>query len=55
MRSRTGLAKGEAVPLQTQLEAVEGRKMRAIAAHTRSSDSWVVPTLYLWENQVQDR
>ena len=25
--------------------------MRAISAHTRSSDSWVVPTLYLWENR----
>jgi len=45
------LNRGEAVPLQTQLEAVEGRKMRAIAAHTRSSDSWVVPTLHLWETR----
>jgi imidazolonepropionase-like amidohydrolase len=35
------------------LEAVEGRKMRAMAAHTRSSDSWVVPTMYLWENRVK--
>ncbi len=25
--------------------------MRAIAAHTRSADSWVVPTLHLWENR----
>jgi len=30
---------------------VEGRKLRAIAAHVRSSDAWVVPTLYLWENR----
>ena len=27
--------------------------MRAIAAHTRSSDSWVVPTMYLWENRLR--
>jgi imidazolonepropionase-like amidohydrolase len=48
---RSRLDRGEAVPLITQLQAVEGRKMRAVAAHTRSSDSWVVPTLYLWENR----
>jgi hypothetical protein len=24
--------------------------MRAMAAHTRASDTWVIPTLYLWEN-----
>jgi hypothetical protein len=45
------LGRGETVPLGTQLNAVEGRKMRAIAAHTRSSDSWVVPTLRLWETR----
>ncbi|MGD2121729.1 MAG: amidohydrolase family protein [Gemmatimonadota bacterium] len=48
---RARMDRGEAVPLQTQLEAVEGRKMRAMAAHTRSSDTWVVPTMYLWENR----
>jgi hypothetical protein len=48
---QTRLARGAAVPLREQLEAVEGRKMRAMAAHTRSSDTWVVPTLYLWENR----
>ncbi|MBT8397942.1 MAG: amidohydrolase family protein [Gemmatimonadetes bacterium] len=43
------MARGESVPLRIQLEAVEGRKMRAISAHTRSSDTWVVPTLYRGE------
>lgn len=47
---RARLDRGTEVPLRELLESVEGRKMRAIAAHTRSSDSWVVPTLYLWEN-----
>ncbi len=50
---RARLDRGEAVPLRTQLESVEGRKMRAIAAHTRSSDTWVVPTMYLWENRAR--
>jgi hypothetical protein len=48
---RARMDRGESVPLQAQLEAVEGRKIRAIAAHARSSDSWVVPTMYLWENR----
>jgi imidazolonepropionase-like amidohydrolase len=48
---RSRLDRGEAVPLVTQLQTVEGRKMRAVAAHTRSSDSWVIPTLYLWEKR----
>jgi hypothetical protein len=48
---RARLDGGESVPLLHQLEAVEGRKMRALAAHTRSSDTWVVPTLHLWENR----
>jgi len=43
--------RGEDVSVESQLEAVEGRKMRAMAAHTRSSDTWVVPTLHLWENR----
>ena len=46
---RARLDRGERVPLDEQVRAVEGRKMRAMAAHTRASDSWVVPTLYLWE------
>jgi imidazolonepropionase-like amidohydrolase len=46
---RERMDRGEEVPIQTQLEAVEGRKMRAMAAHTRSSDTWVVPTLHIWE------
>jgi len=50
---RSRMDRGEAVPLQAQLESVVGRKMRAIAAHARSSDSWVVPTLYLWENRYR--
>lgn len=45
------LEEGDFVSLIEQLEAVEGRKMRALAAHTRSSDTWVVPTLHLWENR----
>ncbi len=48
---KSRLDRGESVPLQTQLTAVEGRKTRAISAHTRSSDSWVVPTLYRWETR----
>jgi hypothetical protein len=44
------LAEGEEIPLRTLLESVEGRKMRAMAAHTRSGDTWVVPTLHAWEN-----
>ena len=48
---RARLEKGESVSLREMLDSVEGRKMRAIAAHARSSDSWVVPRLYLWENR----
>jgi imidazolonepropionase-like amidohydrolase len=44
------LEEGEEIPLRTMLESVVGRKMRAMAAHTRSSDTWVVPTLHVWEN-----
>jgi imidazolonepropionase-like amidohydrolase len=44
------LEEGEEVPLWEMLNSVVGRKMRAMAAHTRSSDSWVVPTLHSWEN-----
>jgi hypothetical protein len=47
---RSRLRRGEDVPLGDVLESVEGRRMRAIAAHTRSSHTWVVPTLHLWEN-----
>ena len=50
---RARLDRGETVSLREMLDSVEGRKMRAIAAHTRSSDSWVVPTLYLWENRYR--
>ncbi len=46
---RHRMDEGERVPLRTLLEAAEGRRMRAMAAHTRSSDTWVVPTLHLWE------
>ncbi len=38
------------MPLRDMLEAAVGRKMRAMAAHTRSSDTWVIPTLHYWEN-----
>ena len=48
---RARLDRGETISLRELLDSVEGRKMRAIAAHTRSSDSWVIPTLYLWENR----
>jgi hypothetical protein len=48
MRAR--LEAGEYVPLRDMLDATVGRKMRAMAAHTRSSDTWVIPTLYYWEN-----
>ena len=44
------LAQGETIPLRVLLESVVGRKMRAIAAHTRSADTWVIPTLHSWEN-----
>lgn len=44
------LDSGEYVPLRDMLEAAVGRKMRAMAAHTRSSDTWVIPTLHYWEN-----
>lgn len=47
---RTRLEAGRFVPLQEMLASAVGRKMRAMAAHTRSSDTWVIPTLYLWEN-----
>ncbi len=47
---RARLERGRAVPLKEMLESAEGRKMRAMAAHTRSSDTWVVPTLQLWAN-----
>ncbi len=47
---RRRLEAGEYVPLEEMLRSVVGRKMRAMAAHTRSSDTWVIPTLYLWEN-----
>lgn len=47
---RDRLDRGEAVPLLETLESAQSRKMRAIAAHTRSANTWVVPTLYLWEN-----
>ncbi len=50
---RARLSRGEEVPLGEQVRAVEGRKMRAMAAHTRASDSWVVPTMYLWENRYR--
>jgi imidazolonepropionase-like amidohydrolase len=49
---RARLDAGESVPLGTLLEAVEGRKTRAMAAHTRSSDTWVVPTLHALETRV---
>jgi len=47
---RRRLERGETVPLREMLESAVGRKMRAMAAHTRASDTWVIPTLYLWEN-----
>ena len=47
---RSRLEQGRSVPLREMLESAVGRKMRAMAAHTRASDTWVIPTLYLWEN-----
>jgi hypothetical protein len=47
---RARLEAGRFVSLREMLESVVGRKMRAIAAHTRASDTWVIPTLYLWES-----
>jgi hypothetical protein len=41
------------LPLRQVLTAVEGRRMRAMAAHTRAADTWVVPTLRLWENRYR--
>jgi imidazolonepropionase-like amidohydrolase len=52
---KSRLAAGESVPLRVQLEAVQGRKTRAMAAHTRSSDSWVVPTLHALEGRYLAR
>ena len=46
---RARLDRGASIPLADQLQSVEGRKMRAMAAHTRASDAWIVPTLHLWE------
>jgi len=43
------LARGENIPLRTLLENAVGRKMRAMAAHTRSADAWAIPTLRSWE------
>lgn len=39
------------ISLREVLTAAEGRRMRAMAAHTRAADTWVVPTLHLWENR----
>jgi imidazolonepropionase-like amidohydrolase len=47
---RNRMDRGAQVPLREMLESVVGRKMRAMAAHTRSSDTWIVPTLHLWED-----
>lgn len=47
---RIRIRNGEQVPLRTLLEGVVGRRVRAMAAHTRSSDTWVIPTLHAWEN-----
>lgn len=46
----TRLERGEEIPLRILLENTVGRKMRAMAAHTRSADTWVIPTLRSWEN-----
>ncbi|MFO8174330.1 MAG: amidohydrolase family protein [Longimicrobiales bacterium] len=43
------LENGEDIPLRVLLENAVGRKMRAMAAHTRSADTWVAPTLRSWE------
>jgi len=45
----TRLQEGETIPVRILLENAVGRKMRAMAAHTRSADTWVVPTLHSWE------
>ncbi len=49
---RARLDRGEAVPPGEILGSVEGRKMRALAAHTRSSDAWVIPALYRGETSA---
>jgi imidazolonepropionase-like amidohydrolase len=46
---RSRLDRGERVPALEMLKSVEGRKMRAAAAHTRSGDAWVIPTLHMHE------
>ncbi len=46
---RLRVMEGRSVSLRELLEAAEGRRMRAMAAHTRGADAWVVPTLHLWE------
>ncbi len=43
------LEEGEEIPISALVQNTVGRKMRAMAAHTRSSDTWVVPTLHAWE------
>jgi imidazolonepropionase-like amidohydrolase len=50
---RARMDRGEDVPLQETLESVAGRRIRAIAAHTRSSNTWVVPTLHVRENLLR--
>ncbi|MCK5651287.1 MAG: hypothetical protein KAJ42_07920, partial [Gemmatimonadetes bacterium] len=45
----TILQGGEDVPWEEILRSVTGRQLRAIAAHTRAANTWVTPTLYLWD------
>lgn len=44
------LEAGEDVPLDSLLAGVEAQEVRAIAGRTRAASTYVVPTLYLWEN-----
>ena len=45
----TIVEEGEEVPWEEILRSVTGRQLRAIAAHTRAANTWVTPTLYLWD------
>ncbi|NIP57903.1 MAG: amidohydrolase family protein [Gemmatimonadetes bacterium] len=44
------LEAGEEMPLDTLLAGVDPQEIRAIAGRTRAASTYVVPTLYLWEN-----
>lgn len=45
-----GLDPEDPVPWSRILPTVRDRQIRAIAGRTRAASTWVVPTLYLWQN-----